>query len=83
VTICTHPDCKSKDLAPTATRCRFHQAEYMRRWRASSKERSLRAAYNAGVDDARDAIVAAFSQAGSLEMNGWAAAVFARQVAVR
>ncbi len=78
--VCCRPGCDNPPIGKGNARCSQCHSEYLRNWRKLAKERSARQAYNAGVEDMRAAIVAAFNQAGSLEINGYSAAVMAREV---
>ena len=59
--LCCRPGCENEAISDINHRCSRCHAEYQRNWRRLSKERTIRGAYNRGIEEARDAIVAALS----------------------
>ena len=51
-------------------------------WRKIAKERTIRAAYNRGMEEAREAITVMFQEIGDREFNGRTAAALVRQCSV-
>lgn len=76
---CCRPGCFNEAIDTQNHRCRSCHAQYLREWRKLGQTRSVRAAYNRGMAEAREEITGMFQGMGDREFNGRTAAALVRQ----
>lgn len=72
--------CGAETPTDIATRCRPCEADYMRNYRKTMREKLERRAYRRGIEDARVASIRTFERLGECQMNGTAAAEILKRI---